>query len=128
MNNLTKSNEDYLEAILILEQKHRKVLSVEIAKLLGVSKPGVNRAMNVLKENGLIDKTDYSEITLTEKGREIANKVYEKHTTIKSFLLQVGVSKETAEKDCCLIEHVISEETYERIKDMLNKENEKHSD
>lgn len=120
MNNLTKSNEDYLEAILILEQKKHKVLSVEIAKLLGVSKPGVNRAMNVLKDNGLIDKTDYSEITLTEKGRDVANKVYEKHTTIKSFLTKIGVGEETAEKDCCLIEHVISEETYLRIKDILN--------
>lgn len=120
MDSLTKSNEDYLEAILILEQKHNKVLSVNIAKFLNVSKPGVNRAMNILKENGLIDKTDYSEITLTEKGRQIANEVYDKHKTIKSFLIQLGVSEDTAEKDCCLIEHVISNETYERMKLFLN--------
>lgn len=120
MNNLTKSNEDYLEAILMLEQKYSKVLSVNIAKLLNVSKPGVNKAMNILKENGLIDKTSYSEITLTPKGREIAMRVYEKHKTIKTFLLKLGVSDTTAENDCCLIEHIISDETYDKIKDFLN--------
>ncbi|MCK9472048.1 MAG: metal-dependent transcriptional regulator [Bacilli bacterium] len=122
MNFLTKSNEDYLEAILILEEKYDRVLSVNIAKFLNVSKPGVNRAMNILKENGLIEKTDYSEITLTTKGRELANQVYDKHKTIKSFLIQLGVSEETAENDCCLIEHVISNETYEKMKLFLKKE------
>jgi len=125
MNNLTKSNEDYLEAILILEQKHKKVLSVNIAKLLNVSKPGVNRAMNILKDNGLIDKTDYSQITLTAKGREIATQIYEKHKTIKTFLMHIGVSEEIAENDCCLIEHIISEQTYKKIKEFLNKGEEK---
>lgn len=120
MLNLTKSNEDYLEAILVLEQKYGKVLSIEISKMLNVSKPGVNRAMNVLKESGLIDKSNYSEIILTEKGRKIANQVYDKHKTIKSFLLDLGVSEDVAEKDCCLIEHVISEETYHKMKEYLN--------
>lgn len=120
MINLTKSNEDYLEAILVLEQKYGKVLSIEIAKMLNVSKPGVNRAMNILKENGLIDKSDYSEIILTSKGREIAAQVYDKHITIKSFLLKLGVSEDVAENDCCLIEHVISEETYLKMKEHLN--------
>lgn len=120
MLNLTKSNEDYLEAILVLEQKYGKVLSIEISKMLNVSKPGVNRAMNVLKESGLIDKSNYSEIILTEKGRKIANQVYDKHKTIKSFLLDLGVSEDIAEKDCCLIEHVISEETYHKMKEYLN--------
>ena len=120
MLNLTKSNEDYLEAILVLEQKYGKVLSIEISKMLNVSKPGVNRAMNVLKESDLIDKSNYSEIILTEKGRKIANQVYDKHKTIKSFLLDLGVSEDVAEKDCCLIEHVISEETYHKMKEYLN--------
>ena len=123
MINLTKSNEDYLEAILVLEQTQGKVLSIEIAKMLNVSKPGVNRAMNVLKDNGLIDKSDYSEITLTKKGREVANKVYDKHLTIKSFLLDLGVSEDIAETDCCLIEHVISEETYLKMKEYLKNKN-----
>lgn len=119
--NLTKSNEDYLEAILILEQKQNKVLSVEIAKFLGVSKPGVNKAMNILKENGLIEKSSYSEIKLTPKGRELAIEVYKKHQTIKKFLLALGVSEENAEKECCLIEHIISDETYSKIKEFLEK-------
>lgn len=121
MINLTKANEDYLEAILIIEEKHDKVLSVEVAKLLGVSKPGVNKAMNILKENGLIEKESYSEIKLTPKGRKIAKEIYEKHQAIKKFLLALGVSEENAERDCCLIEHIISDETYEKIKEFLKK-------
>lgn len=123
---LTKSNEDYLETILIVEQKYPKVLSVHIAKELNVSKAGVNRAMNVLKDNGLIDKSDYSEIVLTEKGREIANQIYEKHKTLKEFLIQLGVSEDVASHDCCLLEHVISDETYDKIKDFIQDEK-KHS-
>jgi DtxR family Mn-dependent transcriptional regulator len=116
MFNLTKSIEDYLEAILILEKSNEKVKSVNIARLLGVSKPGVNQAMNLLKENELIDKADYGDVVLTAKGREIANEVYKKHLLIKEFLLQLGVSEETAEYDCCKIEHVLSPETLEKIK------------
>jgi|LSQX01.2.fsa_nt_gb Mn-dependent DtxR family transcriptional regulator len=121
MITLTKSIEDYLEAILIIEKRDQKVKSVEIAKYLGVSKPGVNKAMNVLKENNLIEKADYGEITLTKKGREIAGKIYEKHLLIKDFLIKLGVSKESAEKDCCKIEHVLSEETLEQIRKFLGK-------
>ena len=118
---LTKSKEDYLEAILILEKNNEKIQSVKIAKMLKVSKPGVNQAMNYLKNNGLIEHFNYSEIKLTEKGRKIANLVYEKHLTIKKFLLKLDVSENIAEHDCCLIEHIISDETYEKIKEFLNK-------
>lgn len=116
MINLTKSIEDYLEAILIVEKRDKKVKSVKIAELLGVSKPGVNKAMNVLKDNNLIDKADYGDITLTDKGREIANRIYEKHLLIKEFLIILGVSEETAEQDCCKIEHILSDETLKQIK------------
>lgn len=116
MINLTKSIEDYLEAILIVEKRDKKVKSVKIAELLGVSKPGVNKAMNVLKDNNLIDKADYGDITLTDKGREIANRIYEKHLLIKEFLIILGVSEETAEQDCCKIEHILSDETLTQIK------------
>ncbi|MDD3999726.1 MAG: metal-dependent transcriptional regulator [Bacilli bacterium] len=119
--NLTKSIEDYLEAILILEKKDKKIKSVEIAKMLGVSKPGVNKAMNLLKSHGLIDKADYGDISFTERGREIANHVYEKHLLIKEFLLKLGVSEENAELDCCKIEHIISDETFTQIKKFLKK-------
>lgn len=113
---LTKSNEDYLEAILILEKKENVIRSIDIAKMLNISRPGVNQAMNVLKELKLIIKDDYSDIKLTELGREIAEKVYEKHILIKKFLLKIGVSDETAENDCCKIEHVISDETFNCLK------------
>lgn len=119
MINLTKSIEDYLEAILIVEKRDKKVKSVKIAELLGVSKPGVNKAMNVLKDNNLIDKADYGDITLTDKGREIANRIYEKHLLIKEFLIILGVSEETAEQDCCKIEHILSDETLTQIKKFL---------
>ena len=121
MKLLTDSNEDYLEAILILKLKNGKVRSIDIANHLNVSKPGVNKAMNVLKENDLIEKDHYGDVTLTSKGEEIAKKIYKKHTTIKDFLLKLGVSEETSDIDCCKIEHVISEETFIAIKNYLNK-------
>ena len=112
MRLLTDSNEDYLEAILILKEKYGIVRSVDIAKLLNVSKPGVNKAMNILKENGLIEKETYGDVILTPKGLEIASKIYKKHTTIKDFLIKLGVSEEVSDIDCCKIEHVISEIIY----------------
>ena len=121
MINLTKSIEDYLEAILILEKTNKMVRSVKIAQMLNVSKPGVNQAMNLLKEHELIDKPAYGEIILTEKGRKIANEVYKKHLLIKEFLIKLGVSEEIAEIDSCKIEHVLSDETLKRITLYLNK-------
>ena len=121
MKLLTDSNEDYLEAILIIKLKKGKVKSVDISKHLNVSKPGVNKAMNILKENGLIEKDYYGDIELTQKGEEIAKKVYKKHTTIKEFLLKLGIDEETSEIDCCKIEHVISDKTFLAIKQFLNK-------
>lgn len=119
MRLLTDSNEDYLEAILIIKLKKGKVKSVDIAKHLNVSKPGVNKAMNILKENGLIDKDYYGDIELTSKGEEIAKEIYKKHTTIKQFLLKLGIDEETSEIDCCKIEHVISDKTFLAIKNYL---------
>lgn len=111
MDHLTKAREDYLEAILMLENNKEKVKSVMIAHMLKVSKPAVNKAMNDLKEAGLIDKTDYSDITLTTQGRQIAQAVYDKHLLVKAFLLKLGVSEENAEIECCKIEHLVSDET-----------------
>ena len=123
MKLLTDSNEDYLEAIYILKLKNEKVRSIDIAKYLNVSKPGVNKAMNVLKENGLIEKDYYGDVCLTKKGEDIAKKIYEKHTTIKDFLLKIGTKEDIAEIDCCKIEHVISEDTFKAIKKHLDKLN-----
>ena len=93
---------------------------VDIATMLNISKPSVTKAMNNLKDLGLIEKTSYSSITLTDEGRKLAEEIFDRHKTIKSFLLQLGVSKETADDDCCKIEHVISKETLECIKKFIN--------
>ena len=117
MRKITKSYEDYLEAIVVLENKQIKVQSVEIARALGVSKPAVHKAMDELIELGHVIKEKYGDIKLTESGRKIAMQVFEKHNEIKQFLIKLGVDEKTAEHDCCLIEHVISEITLEKIKE-----------
>ena len=119
---LSQSFEDYLEAILILEEEGKAPKSVEVAKLLGVSKPAVSKAMNDLASKGYIEKESYSELKLTAQGREAAEKVYHVHKIIRDFLIQIGVSKETANIDCCLIEHVISDETLKAIENSLKKD------
>ena len=120
MIKLTKSCEDYLETILILQQKSGgSVKSIDIANHLNVSKPAVTKATNELKDFGLINKDLYGEITLTEVGKNLAEKIYDKHMTIYSFLQKLGVSEETAEEDCCKLEHAISEETLQKLKEFL---------
>lgn len=121
MKSLTKSSEDYLEAILILEEQNKKIKSVDIASMLNVSRPAVNKATNELRENGYITKEDYSSIVLTDEGRQAASHIYEKHRLIKSFLQKLGVSEENSEIDCCKIEHIISEETFKAVKEFVNK-------
>lgn len=109
---LSQSFEDYLEAIYILEISDQKIKSVTISKMLNVSKPAVTKAMNELFDANYVEKTPYSQIKLTKSGRQIAKNVYHRHTVIRDFLInKLGVSKEIAEKDCCMIEHVISPET-----------------
>ncbi|MEG2002862.1 MAG: metal-dependent transcriptional regulator, partial [Clostridia bacterium] len=107
MSNLSKSNEDYLETIYILSLDDKNVKSIKIATQLNVSRPAVNKAMNELLDFGLIDKTSYSGITLTDAGRLVAEEIYGKHLVIKQFLIRIGVSEHTAEIDCCKIEHVV---------------------
>lgn len=109
---LSQSFEDYLEAIYILELSKKKIKSVEIANMLKVSKPAVTKAMAELFENGYIEKHPYSDLKLTKLGRVKAKDVYHRHTVIRNFLEnELGVSQDIAEKDCCMIEHVISKET-----------------
>ncbi|MGI6710857.1 MAG: metal-dependent transcriptional regulator [Bacilli bacterium] len=123
MKKLTMSNEDYLEAIIILE-KEGNVKLTKIAEMLKVSKPAANKAMNLLEEKGFITKETYGNIILTEKGKEAGNKIYKKHLNIKNFLTSLGVKEETAEIDSCKIEHVISEETFQSILKYLEKNKE----
>ena len=113
---LSQSFEDYLEAIYILEMSDQKVRSVTIAKMIGVSKPAVTKATNELLKEGLIEKTPYSILKLTESGREAAKSVYHRHIVIRDFLVnKLGISREIAEKDCCMIEHIISPQTLEAM-------------
>lgn len=128
MKDLTKANEDYLEAILLLEKEEEKsIKSILVAKTLKVSKPAVNKAMNELKSLGLIEKDAYGSITLTELGRKKAKEVYNKHLIIYNFLITLGLDEETAELDCCKIEHIISDKTLNCFKSFLQtKSSNKH--
>lgn len=113
---MQESGEMYLETILILSGKADAVRSLDVAEYMGYSKPSVSRAVGLLKEDGylLVGETGY--LTLTEKGREVAEKIYERHTTLTAILTELGVAEKTAAKDACKIEHVISDETFDAIK------------
>ena len=114
--NIYESAEDYLERILILQEKQEGVRSIDIAHDMGFSKPSVSIAMKKLKEAGLITIDKDGFISLTKEGHVIADRVYERHTVLKKILINIGVDPKQAEKDACKVEHVISEETFEAIK------------
>ncbi len=113
---IRESAEDYLESILILYKQNGFVRSIDIVNRLGYSKPSISVAMKRLRENGYINMDSSGYITLTDDGKEIAEKTYERHIVISTFLMDLGVSRETAMEDACRIEHVISEETFEKLK------------
>lgn len=113
--NIHESGEDYLEAILKLEEENGSVRSIDIARELDYSKPSVSRAMSILKERGLICMEE-REITLTEEGRKIAETIYGRHRFLRSFFEELGVDRKRAETDACRMEHAISEDTYQRLK------------
>ncbi len=117
---MKKSGEDYLEAVLQINEESGRVRTTDVANRLGVSKPSVNRAMKVLAADGYIEQQTYGEIHLTEKGRLKAAQVYFRHKTLTSFFIDVlGVDAVTAEEDACLIEHDISSVTMERLASFL---------
>ncbi len=117
---LHESGEDYLETIYLLTQKNPFVRSVDIANELGYTKPSISRAMRILREEGLVTVADDGQVRLTKAGKARAVAVYERHTLITDFFMQyLGVTPETAEKDACKIEHVISEETYLRLRSYM---------
>ncbi len=117
--NIHESSEDYLEAILRLREQKGQVRSVDIALLLGVTKPSVSFAMKKLRENACILMDDDSLITLTQKGEAIARRVYDRHQTLKRFLMSLGVPEAIAHEDACKIEHDISQESLEAIRQHL---------
>ena len=119
-----ESGEMYLEAILVLSQKNGFVRSIDVSEYLGYSKPSVSRAVGILKKGEYILVDKDGSLTLTASGREIAEKIFERHTVLSKLLTKMGVSEETATADACKMEHAISDESFEAIKrymaDLLN--------
>lgn len=113
---LGKSLEDYLETILILQKKSDMVLSVDVAGHMGFSKPSVSHAMKLLREKGFLNMGTDGSLHLTDSGKEIANRIYERHCFFTEHLMAIGVPCKQAEQDACQIEHVISEESFQILK------------
>ena len=107
-----ESAENYLETILLLEKQCDGVHAIDVVSKLGYSKPSVSIAMKRLRENGYITIDELQHITLTAKGREIAERMYDRHSLLQALLVRLGVDAEVAAQDACRIEHVISEETF----------------
>ena len=119
---LLESGENYLETILVLTQRNGSVRSIDVANEMNFTKPSVSRAMSILKKENLITMETVGRLLLTEEGLKKATAILERHTILTRYINEVlGVPKEIAEKDACRIEHIISVETFEGIKNQLNK-------
>jgi len=114
------SAEDYLETILVLHNRKGMVRSIDIANEMGYSKPSVSVAMKNLREQNCITVSPEGFITLLPRGQEIADRIYERHTVISDLLMRLGVDETTATEDACRIEHVISAESFDAIKNYAN--------
>ena len=121
---LYASGEDYLETILILHREMGMVRSVDVSRHMAVSKPSVCHAVAVLQEGGFLAVDGDHFLHLTEQGRIIAEKIYERHRFFTDRLIEAGIDPKTAEADACRIEHVISDETFRRLKEKYQSESE----
>ncbi|AOT69845.1 metal-dependent transcriptional regulator [Geosporobacter ferrireducens] len=120
---IKESGENYLETILLLENKNGHVRSIDIANEMNFSKPSISRAMSILKKAGLITVEQGGNIVLTQTGRKKANEIYGRHKLITQYLMiTLGIDEDTAVQDACRIEHVISQKTIEKIKELLEKQ------
>ena len=123
---LTVANEDYLECMVRIEQEGSQgegIRSVDIAQQLGVSKASVNKAVTVLKEQGLVEQSHYGKVMLTDPGRELGRAVWYRHRLIRTFLVQeLGVEFERADSEACMMEHALSEDTMQRWMRYLERE------
>ena len=123
---LTMANEDYLECLVRIEQEEAQgegIRSVDIAQQLGVSKASVNKAVTVLKEQGLVEQSHYGKVMLTDPGRELGRAVWYRHRLIRTFLVQeLGVEFERADTEACMMEHALSEDTMQRWMRYLERE------
>jgi len=114
---LYESGEDYLEAVLMLQKKNGMVRSVDLARHMEVSKPSVCHAVATLRDGGFLMMDEDHFLHLTDVGREVAEQIYEKHRFFTDRLIEAGADPETAERDACRMEHVISQESFERLRD-----------
>lgn len=118
---ILESAEDYLEMILVIKRKKGTVRSIDIAHEMNFSKPSVSIAMKKLREENLITINPSHEIDLTPEGKEIAERIYERHVVISKILMKIGVEETTAVKEACRIEHVISQDSFEKLKNAVSK-------
>ena len=119
--NILESGEDYLEAILMLNEKKDGVHAIDIVEQLKITKPSVSVMLKKLREDGYITIDNDNHIHLTEKGLPIAEKVYDRHKFLTGLLIKIGVNEITAEEDACKIEHDLSDETYQKLKEAFKK-------
>lgn len=120
---LQESGEMYLETILVLSQRQRYVRSIDVAEHMGYSKPSVSRAVSLLKQGEYITVDREGFLYLTDAGREVAEKIYERHTVLTQLLINIGVDPAVAEEDACRVEHDISDETFAKIKEHVRSNN-----
>ena len=116
---IQESGEMYLESILVLSKKSPNVRAIDLSEYMGFSKPSVSRALLVLQNGGFVTVSEQGYLTLTEDGKAIAEKIYERHTVLTNYLTLIGVSKETASQDACKMEHVVSDESFNAIKEQV---------
>lgn len=112
---IQKASEDYLEAMLMMQEKHGYIRSIDVAEQLGVTKPSVTYSTKRLRENGYITMDDDSYITLTDAGMEIAQRMYQRHKMLTEFFVYLGVDDQTAREDACKVEHDLSQKTFDAI-------------
>ena len=118
---MTKSLEDYIEVVYVLIQEKRRARVRDIATTLKVKMPSVVKGISELKKLGLVAQEPYGDVELTAKGRRIATMILNRHNKIREFLMRIGVSRRIADKDACLMEHILSAETMDKISDYLKK-------
>ena len=114
--NLQESGQMYLETIYVLTKSSSAVRAIDVGDSMGFSKPSVSRALGLLKKGGFVEVDENGFLTLTDSGKKVAEKIYERHTIITKILLHLGIDKETAAKDACKLEHAISDKSFEAIK------------
>ncbi len=118
---LHASGEDYLEAIYVLKKQTGEVRSVDLARYMGYTKPSISHAVSILKKGGFLNMDQEGYLHLTDSGQKVAEKIYERHCFFKNKLVMVGITPEIAEQEACQIEHIISEDTFQKIKNYLYK-------